>query len=73
MNIFSFSKQYMHNNIFLQKKPPPYERGGIFINENCVIFKVFFCLVMFHESQTWDFMTINKMCVCVCVCVCVYI
>jgi hypothetical protein len=52
MNIFSFSKQYMHNNIFLQKKPPPYERGGIFINENCVIFKVFFCLVMFHESQT---------------------
>jgi len=32
----------------LRKKPPPYQRGGDFIDGH---FLVFFCLVMFYESQ----------------------
>jgi hypothetical protein len=42
----------MHDNFILKKKPLPYEREGDFIDGNCVIFKVFSYLVMFHESQT---------------------
>jgi hypothetical protein len=37
---------------FFRKKPLPYQRGGDFINGHCIIFSIFFCLVMFHESQT---------------------
>jgi len=32
----------------LRKKPPSYQRGGDFVNGH---FLVFFCLVMFYESQ----------------------
>jgi hypothetical protein len=42
----------MHNNIFfLEKKSPPYQRGREFRDGHCIIFVVFFYLVMFHESQ----------------------
>jgi len=34
----------------LGKKPLPYQKGGDFIDEYCVIFSILFCLVMFHES-----------------------
>jgi hypothetical protein len=34
----------------LGKKPLPYQRGGDFIDGHCIIFSIFFCLVMFHES-----------------------
>jgi hypothetical protein len=36
----------------LGNKSLPYQRGGDFIDGNCIIFSIFFCLVMFHESQT---------------------
>jgi hypothetical protein len=51
----------MHNNIFsLGKKPLPYQRRKYFIDGNCIIFSVFFCLVMFHEPQTWGLMVVKK-------------
>jgi hypothetical protein len=43
----------MHNNIdFWKKKQLPYQRGGDFIDGNCIIFSIFFFLVMFYEPQT---------------------
>jgi hypothetical protein len=48
----------MHNNLFL--KNPLYKRWGDFIDEHCIIFSFFFCLVMFHESQRWGLMAIKK-------------
>jgi hypothetical protein len=36
----------------LGKKPLPYQRGGDFINGHCIIFSIFFSLVMFNEPQT---------------------
>jgi hypothetical protein len=40
----------MHNNaLFSRKKQLPYARGGDFIGGLCIIFLIFFYLVMFHE------------------------
>jgi hypothetical protein len=52
----------MHNNIFFyEKKPLTYQRGGAFIDMHCIIFWIFFHLVMFHEPQTWDFVVVEKL------------
>jgi hypothetical protein len=52
----------MHNNFFLkEKKPLPYQRQGDFIDGHYNIFSIFFCLVMFHESQTWNPIAIEKL------------
>jgi hypothetical protein len=43
----------MHNNIYiLRKKPLPYKKGGDFVDDYCIIFSIFFSLVMFNEPQT---------------------
>jgi hypothetical protein len=43
----------MHNNIYiLGKKPLPYKKGGDFVDDYCIIFSIFFSLVMFNEPQT---------------------
>ncbi len=44
-----------------KKKLIPCQRGGNFIDGHCFIFSVFFCLIMFYESQTWGLMAIEKM------------
>ncbi len=46
--------------MFLKEKPLPYERGANFTSEHSNIFSIFFCLVMFHESQTGDPMVVEK-------------
>jgi hypothetical protein len=52
----------MDNNIFLLgKKPLSYKRKWDFINGHCIIFLISFCLVMFHESQTWGPMAVEKL------------
>jgi len=51
----------MRNNIFLKEKPLPYQRGGDFIDGHCIIFSIFFCLVKFHESQTWGPIVVEKL------------
>jgi hypothetical protein len=48
---------FLNNNciiiyILKGKKPLPYQRGGGFKDGHCIIFSIFFCLVMFHEPQT---------------------
>jgi hypothetical protein len=45
---------------FFKKQPLPYGRGGYFIGGFCIIFSIFFYLVMFHDPQTWDPMFIEK-------------
>jgi hypothetical protein len=35
---------------YFKEKPLPYHRGGDFINGHCIIFSIFFCLVIFLES-----------------------
>jgi hypothetical protein len=35
-----------------RENPLPYQRGGDFINGHCIIFSIFFSLVMFHKPQT---------------------
>jgi hypothetical protein len=50
---FAISKQQIQNiSLGGKKKPSPYKRRGDFIVEHCIIFLIFFCLVMFHELQT---------------------
>jgi hypothetical protein len=51
----------VHNNFFKGKKTLPYERGGDIIDGHCIIFSIFFCLVMFHEQQTCGPMAIEKL------------
>jgi len=52
----------MHNNIFfLRRKSLPHQRGEDFINGHCIIFSILFCLLMFHESQTWGLMAIENL------------
>jgi len=43
------------------KIPLPYQRGGAFINGHCIIFSIFFCLVIFDEPQTWGFVAVEKL------------
>jgi hypothetical protein len=51
----------MHNNIFFKrKKSLPYQKVGDLIDVHCIIFSIFFCLVMFHEPQTWGLMAIEN-------------
>jgi len=50
--VFSFLNNKCIIIFFKRKKPLPYQKGGNFINGHCVIFSIFFCLVMFHEPQT---------------------
>jgi hypothetical protein len=56
---------FLHNKCiiitFLGKNPLPYQRGGDFIDGYCIIFSIFFCLVMFYEPQTWGPMAIEKL------------
>ncbi len=35
---------------FFREKPLPYQKGGDFIDGHCIIFSIFFCLVMYDES-----------------------
>jgi hypothetical protein len=52
----------MHNNIlFLERNPLPYQRGGDFIDGCCIIFSIFFFLLMFYEPQTWGPMSVEKL------------
>jgi hypothetical protein len=52
----------MHNNIlFLERNPLPYQRGGDFIDGCCIIFSIFFFLLMFYEPQTWGPMAVEKL------------
>ncbi len=37
---------------FFKQKTTTISRGGDFINGHYIIFSIFFCLVIFHESQT---------------------
>jgi hypothetical protein len=37
------------------------ERGGDFIDGHCIIIIYLFCLVMFHEPQTWSPMAVEKL------------
>jgi len=53
---------YLFNNkciIIFSLKNPLYKSGD-FIDKHCNIFSFFFCLAMFHESQKWGLMTIQK-------------
>jgi hypothetical protein len=36
--------------VFFLKKTPTIQIGGDFIDGHYIIFSIFFCLVMFHES-----------------------
>jgi hypothetical protein len=52
----------MHSNIFISgKKPLLYQRKEDFIDGHCIIFSISFCLAMFHESQTWGPMAVEKL------------
>ncbi len=46
---------------FFKQKTTTISRGGDFINGHYIIFSIFFCLVIFHESQTWNPMVIEKL------------
>jgi hypothetical protein len=49
------------NNIFFQrKKSLPYQKVGDLIDVHCIIFSIFFCLVMFHDPQTWGPMAVEN-------------
>ncbi len=37
---------------YLKKKPQPYKKRKDFVGGHYIIFSIFFCLVMFHESYT---------------------
>jgi hypothetical protein len=41
-------------SMYLKKKSTPNERERDFIVGHCINFSDFFCLVMFHEPQTWS-------------------
>jgi len=45
----------------LEKNPLPYQRGGDLIDGHCIIFSIFFWLVMFYEPQTWGPMVVEKL------------
>jgi hypothetical protein len=50
MCVFAFIEQWMHNNIFfLEKQSLMYYKLGDFIDVHCIIFSIFFYLVMFYE------------------------
>jgi len=51
----------MYIYIYIWKKPLPYQRGGDFIDGHYIIFSIFFCLVLFHEPQTWGPMAVEKL------------
>jgi hypothetical protein len=50
----------MHN-LFILKGKDHHHMKEDFIGGICIIFSVFFYLVMFHESQTWGPMAVEKM------------
>jgi len=53
VNCFMVYDIDMHNNIlFKEKKPLSCQRGGDFIDGHCIISSIFFCLIIFYESQT---------------------
>jgi hypothetical protein len=39
----------------------PYQRERDFIDGHCIFFSISFYLIMFHESQTWGPMAIEKL------------
>ncbi len=46
----------MKKYIYIQTKVV----GGNFISGYCIIFSIFFCLITFHESKTWNLMVGKK-------------
>jgi hypothetical protein len=53
VNCFMVYDIDMHNNIlFKETKPLSCQRGGDFIDGHCIISSIFFCLIIFYESQT---------------------
>jgi hypothetical protein len=50
----------MHNKFALKKKTTILRNRLNFIDEHCIIFSIFFCFVICHESQTWNPMVIEK-------------
>jgi len=42
----------MHNSLIFKENPLLQQRGGDFMDVHCIIFSIFFCLIMFHEPQT---------------------
>jgi hypothetical protein len=47
-----FGNECIIISYFQEKKTMIYQRGGDFTDVHCIIFSIFFYLVMFHESQT---------------------
>jgi hypothetical protein len=45
----------------LKKETTTISKRRRFIDGNYIIFSIFFCLIMFHESQTWGLMAVEKL------------
>jgi hypothetical protein len=45
---------------FSKEKTTTYEKIGDFVDGHCIIFSIFFYLVMFHGPQTWSFTSVEK-------------
>jgi hypothetical protein len=57
MSFFTFSKQWMYNNILFIGQNHYHQRGGNALH----YFSIFFCLVMFYEQRKWGLMTIENL------------
>ncbi len=53
--------EWMYIKYLPFRKKKPYKKGRDFINGHYIIFSIFFCMVMFHEPQTWSPMVIEKL------------